>query len=267
MKRSVFFLTGCLFLFLGPPVFAQLILDKREIKLEVKPGEVVSGVITVSNPSDKEATLNTLTQDFAYKSPYLGFKTVLPMGTTPYSCAKWITVATPVFMVPAKGKQEVSYAIKVPADARGGYYAVLFFEKGEGAITGEKGVGIRELAGCAFFLETTDKEKHAKIENIAVGEEGLQGKLSNAGDCVLILEGSFYIMDNKGMVADRGQIQKYYLPPQEEVPFVIKVSDRVPVGTYTLVINFDSQETGALIKEVDFSKDKAGKLNIGAMRD
>jgi hypothetical protein len=267
MKRSVFFLMGCLFLFTASPAFCQLVLDKREVKLEVKPGETARGSITISNPSDKEVTLNTFTQDFVYKAPYLGFKTVLPVGSTPTSCAKWITVATPVFLVPAKGKQEVGFTVSVPADAKGGYYGVLFFEKGDGGISGEKGIGLKELAGCAFIVETTNKIKKGSIEDVAVRQKTLQAQLSNEGDCVLILDGSFYIMDKDGLVADRGMINKYYLPPGEKVSFDVKISDSVPAGKYTLMVNFDAGEGKALVKEIDFSKDKSGEVKVISVRD
>jgi len=47
----------------------------------------------------------------------------------------------------------------------------------------------------------------------------------------------------------------------------VKVSEKVPSGKHTLMINFDAGEGKALIKEVDFSKDKSGALKILAERD
>jgi hypothetical protein len=267
MKKLIFFLAGGFFLFQVSPAFAQLALDKREIKLEAKPGERVSGSVTVINASNKDVTLKTYCEDFAYKTPYLGFKTLLPLGSTEYSLGKWITLATPVFLVPAKGKQEVQYTINVPKDAKGGYYGVLFFEKGEGAVAGEKGIGIIEKIGCSFFLETTDKVKNFKLDDVSVGKDGIQGVLYNLGNVILISQGTFYIMDAKGIVADRGNINKYYLPPGEKASFTVKVSNQVLPGKYTLVINFDMEAGKALIKEVDFSKDNTGSISILAMRD
>ncbi|MFH1458666.1 MAG: hypothetical protein ABIG31_05875 [Candidatus Omnitrophota bacterium] len=267
MKKCIFFLSLGFLLLANSTVFAQLVLDKREIKVGAKRGETVSGSITVSNLYNKDVTLKAYCEDFMYKPPYRGFKTLLPLGSTPRSCGQWITLTTPLFIVPSKGKQEITYTIKVPQDAKGGYYAVLFFEKGGDAISGEKGVGIKEKAGCAFYLETANKEKKAKIEDIAVSKDGIQGYLVNLGDCLLLSQGSFYAMDDKGIVADRGQIDKYYLPAGEKVLFSAKVSSNVPAGKYTLMINFEMEEGKTLIKEVDFSKDKAGSLKILAVRD
>ncbi|KPK97310.1 MAG: hypothetical protein AMJ95_09680 [Omnitrophica WOR_2 bacterium SM23_72] len=267
MKKCIFFLGIGLFLFFHCTAFAQLVLDKREIKIEAKPGETVSGSVTVTNRYKQDVTLKAYCEDFVYEPPYRGFKTVRPLGSTPRSFGPWITLTTPMFIVPSKDKQEVMYTVKVPQDAKGGYYAVIFFEKGESALTAEKGVGIREKAGCALFLETTNKEKKAKIGNIVVNKDSIEGYFSNSGDCVFVAQGSFYIMDSKGMIADRGQIQKYYLPAQAEVLFSVKVSEKVPLGKHTLMINFDTEEGKTLIKEVDFSKDKSGALKILAQRD
>jgi len=267
MKKLVFFLAWGFFFFLSSSAFAQLILDKRDVKLEIKPGGDATGSITVLNPSNKDVTLKTYCEDFSYQAPYLGFKTLHPLGSTPRSCGKWITLATPMFIVPAKGKQTVTYTIRVPKDTKGGYYGVLFFEKGQGVFSGEKGIGIIEKTGCTFSIETPDKEKSAKIENVAVEKNGIQGTLANLGDVILISQGTFYVMDEKGIVADRGQINKYYLPPGEKTPFAVKISHQIPSGKYTLVINFDLEEGRPLIKEVDFSKDAAGSISIISVHD
>ncbi len=267
MKKSIFFLSGVLFLFFSSTAFAQLVLDKREFKIEAKPGETVTGAVTVTNLYNKDVTLKAYLEDFVYEPPYRGFKTVRPLGSTSRSFGKWVTLTTPLFIVPAKGKQEITFTIKVPPEAKGGYFAVLFFEKGEGAVIGEKGVGIKEKAGCALLLETTNSDKRSKIDKIAATGAGIEGTLSNLGDCLLTAQGSYYMMDSKGIVADRGQIEKYYLPQGAGVLFSLKVSENVPSGKYTLMINFDTGDGKALVKEVDFSKDKAGALRILTERD
>lgn len=267
MRKMVFFLATGFFLFISSPVSAQLVLDKRDIKLEVKSGEETSGSITVSNPSNTDVTIKAYFEDLIYTPPYLGSLILAPLDSNPRSCGKWITIPTPMFLVPAKGKQEVGYSIKVPKEAKGGYYAVLLFEKSASPISGEKGIGITERAGCIFSLETADKVRKSKIDDIIVGEDAIQGSFSNLGNVILISQGTFYIMGKDGLVADRGVVNKYYLPPGEKVPFTIKVSDKVLPGKYTLVINVDMEEGKTLIKEVDFSKDKTGSLKILAQRD
>jgi len=182
MKKCIFFLSIGLFLFFSSTAFAQLVLDKREIKIEARPGETVTGSVTVTNRYKQDVTLKAYCEDFVYEPPYRGFKTVRPLGSTPRTCGPWITLTTPMFIVPSKGKQEVMYSVKVPQDAKGGYYGVIFFEKGEGALTAEKGVGIKEKAGCALFLETTNKEKKAKIDKIAVNKDSSGSRGSFLGE-------------------------------------------------------------------------------------
>lgn len=267
MRKSIFFLVGFFLLASASAAYAQLVLDKRQINLKVKPGEVITGSVTVSTPSGQYFTVKAYFEDVTYKPPFLGIKTLLPLGSTDRSCGQWITLSNPMFLLNAKGKQEEAFTIKVPKDIKGGYYCVLIFEKGASSVEGDRGVGIIERAGCTISLETADKETRGKISNISQGPGGIQGELSNLGNALLVADGSYYVMDAKGVVADRGAINKYYLPPGENTSFAIKLSEQVVPGTYSLVLNFDLEEGKALLKEIDLVKDDTGNINITATRD
>lgn len=267
MKRWVFFLSLVLCLSFNSFTFAQVSLDKREIKLDIQPGQETKGFIVVNNSSDKDVTLKTYFEDIEYKFPYLGTPSFLPLGSTPQSCGKWINLSPELVLIPAKSKQEVSYSIKVPSTIKGGYYGILWLERVAVPITGEKGVSLIIREGCKFFLETPDKIKEGKIDDIAVDKNSIKGDLLNSGNVLLISQGTFYIMNEKNIVSDRGDIQKFYLPEKAKVSFIVKVSKNVTQGKNTLFINFDLGAGKALVKEIDFSKDAAGNLKILKMRD
>jgi len=270
MKRLFLLIFLGMFLCISSQVFAQVKVDKREIKLELEPGKTVVGSITVENRSDKNIPIKTELEDFTYPSPFDGRKKPLPLGSMPRSCAEWISVSPAVFELPPRGKREVNYSIKVPKQAKGGYYGVLFFKKEAEPLKGQIGARVAVRVGCSFFLETPDKTKKAKIEDISVASsDTIQGYFSNVGDVLLISKGNFYAMNEEGIVADRGEIREkeFHLFPEEKAPFTVNLSKELALGRYTLVINFDLGQGDAALKEVDFSKDAVEGIKISKVRD
>ena len=236
-------------------------LSKLKVEKEVKPGETISGSLTVYNHSDIEITVKGNAQDFNYIFPFDGRKKFLPTGSVERSCANWITVSPPEITIPARGKKEVTYSIKVPPQLeKGEYWAVLFFERPYKKRAVKIGAGINIRVGSLFFLRTPDRLKQGKIEEITSSSKGIEGNLVNTGNTILVAKGDYYAMNKEGMVVDRGKIGKreYYLPPGEKVSFSLEFSDKVPVGTYTAVVTFDLQEGDVLVKEIDFVKEKTG---------
>lgn len=266
MKRISFLILG-LVLSLSIPAFAQIKLDKYQVRADVTAGEVVRGTIAVENISNEGIIVKVYPQDFVFLQPFDGRKEVRDLGSTSYSCGQWITTSLNSFAIPPKGKQNIDYTIKVPEAKKGGYYAVLFFERtaaaGKGAA--ESGLGIMLRIGCSFYLETKDKKKEIKVEDVAAIEGGIKGKFLNSGDVTLISDSSYYVMDEKGTIFNKGPVRKkFYLPSAESVPFSINIDKNLSRGNYTLVINFNLEGGGSLVKEIDFLKEKSG--NIGTLK-
>lgn len=271
MKRLFFYLILgiVLVLNLNSLCFAQLTLDKREIKAVIKPGEKLRGNITVMNPSDEDAMVKAYFEDFVYAPPYKGIKEFRALGSTPRSSGKWMSVIPDLFLVPGNSKQVINYTINVPADAKGSYFAILFFETGTGAPTSGNtvGMGVNFRTGCSFYLEPKDKIYKVKMEDVSVAKDGIRGEFLNAGNVLLISDTTYHIMGDKGIVLDRGKMMKFYLPPEEKAPFNIKPGKQIPDGTFILVINFAQEGAKALVKEIDFSKDKDRGIRILGVKD
>src|SRR4030042_4308951 len=100
--------------------FAEVILDKGKGKLSGKPGETVNGTITLSNSSATDIPLRAYFEDFVYIPPFDGGKKFLPVGSTEYSCGRWVSFSPQEFILPALSKQEINSVIKVPQGALGG---------------------------------------------------------------------------------------------------------------------------------------------------
>jgi len=268
MKKILIFLSiVATFLCVNSCTYAQVVPDKREIKLVVNPGQETKGSLILENLSDRDETIKAYFEDFIYSAPYAGIKKFHPLGTLKRSCGKWISIFPENFILPEKTKQQVSFTIKTPKEAKGGYYALLFFERGQAAASSDKGIGLVVRTGVSLFVETADATRKGEIKEIIVEKGAISGTLLNSGNVVLISQGTFNIIDKKGMIFDRGNIKKFYIPEQEQAKFTVNVTDKLPVGSFTLVINFDLESGKPIIKEVDFSKDKAGNLKILKITD
>lgn len=250
------------------PAFSQILIDKGKVKLDVEAGENILDSIVVHNTSDKSIDVRAYMEDFVYTPPFDAKKKFFPLGTTDYSCGDWISFSPQEFKLGPYGKKELNYSIKVPEDAKGGYYGVLFFEEhNPGELRIEKGVHVVVRVGCLFFLETENKQKEGNLKDISLGREGLEGYFSNEGDTIILSQGTFYVMDDSGMVIDRGEMEKKYLPPGEKTPFTVPIMKDIFSGNYTMILTFNLDEGDVLVKEIDFLKDKTGSMKILEIRD
>ena len=265
IKISVLFvLFLCL---LNPLARAEVVLDKGKIAIKVKPGETVKGSLTLTNNSAVDIPLRAYYEDFTYVAPFDGSKNFLPAGSTDYSCGDWISYSPQEFILSASSKQELNYVIKVPENARGGYYGVLFFEKSPKLAPKEIGLGIIVRVGCLFFIETEDRLKKSELESISAEDNMLKADFTNTGNTVLIGRAIYYTMDARGMVVDRSETEKFYLPIKGKYPLSIAMPEKLSVGRYTIILTFDLEEGDVLVKEIDFTKNQRGSLNILQIRD
>lgn len=266
MKRLAVLVLGVT-ISLSSLTFAQVVADRKEIRLAAKPGERASGSFFAVNTSNKEAKVKVYLEDFVYKPPFEGLKEPRPLDSTPHSCGKWVTLSPQEFNLPSKGKKEIQYSINIPQEASGGYYSLIFIEKKPEGTVGNTGIAVKIKSGFAIFVETTDKIKKGELRDIIVDKDKIQGYLVNAGNTVLISQGTFHVMDKKNLILDRGEFKKLYLPAAEKASFTVNVPQKVSPGTYTLFLNFDLEGKGALIKEIDFLKDESGNLEIIKIQD
>lgn len=269
MKRLVFLLIGILVanVYFQAAAAAEVILDRGKVKLTIKAGETITGFITLRNDSNTDIPLRAYFGDFVYIPPFDGSKKFLPLGATESSCGEWVSFSPQEFTLPALTKRQINYVIKVPQDASGGYYGVLFFETAPGKPEEGKGLQIITRIGSLFFLETEDRIKRASLNDLSIEEDSIQAHFVNSGNVILISNAVFYIMDEEGMVVDRREIKKFYLPPGEKFPFTIPILAGLSSGSYTVVLTFDLEEGDILVREIDFSKDEEGEIKILQIRE
>lgn len=257
-KRTILTILLGIFLVWSAPAEATVLIQKGKIRLNVKPGEKIIDSMTVYNTKDKPIEVRAYWQDFRYVPPYDGTKEFLPSGSTDDTCHDWVTFNPKRFRLPPFGSIEISYSINVPMDAKGGYYGVLFFEAGAEQPGGPAGLSIVTRIGSLFFLETNDKSKSSQVTGLKPTADGFAGTFENQGNVILIPSGNFYVLDEQGLIMERGEIAKMYLPPGGSKDFKINLEKDLPKGKATTVVTFDLEDSVSLVKEIDFKKDNSG---------
>ncbi|MCA9394856.1 MAG: hypothetical protein KC900_11675 [Candidatus Omnitrophica bacterium] len=264
MKRIL--MTAFLVLF-ATKAGAQLLMEESRVQLTVTPGETVVDGMNIHNTGQQDVDIRVYWQDFEYVPPYTGKKNFTPPGTSKYSMGEWVTYSPQVLTVPAQGKREIRYTIKVPEDATGGHYGVLFFERSLSASPQNTGVNIITRLGSLFYLETVDSDKSAVVDEVRVQDEFIRGRFANEGDVFLFPRGVYYLVDNDGVPADRGEIDTMYVMPDTAAEFSVVLDGALAVGDYTMVITFDLGGGESVTKEIDLTKFNTGQYQIRQVRD
>ena len=224
-------------------------IDQPKLRLVIPGGGTESGIINLTNPTPNPLTIKVYLEDWLYTSNIDGSKKFYPPGTLPLSCAKWITFVPAEFTVSPYGKQVVNYTVKCPADAKGGHYAVMFFETSLGEVEDEEGVNVTVLGrlGSLFCVEPGETiNRKAELSNLSiVRNKGIDIELQfkNTGNIDIITEGTFYLMDRKGIIAARGEFNKIYTFPGDKAVISSGISEQaaseIPEGEYDLVVTID----------------------------
>ncbi len=266
--KNIFIILGFLIIF-GTANFAsaQIFLEEGKLTLDIKPGENISKTLTVHNTSNKEFKVKAYWEDFTYQPPFDGTKKFFPLGSNPQSAGSWVSFSPRDFVLPPFGKKDISYVINAPQDIHGGYYGVLFVEKEPEESKDIRGLNIVSRIGCLFFLESANKNKNAELGDIFIEESQVKGTLLNQGDVVLIPDGTFYMMNADSLIADRGSVNKVYLPPGAKADYAFDFNKDLPTGQYTLVVTLDLGAGDVLVKELDFVKKSDSNFQILEIRN
>ncbi|MFH1854334.1 MAG: hypothetical protein ABH815_03370 [Candidatus Omnitrophota bacterium] len=262
------------FLFLFMPYLVEAIeiiqIDQPKIRLNVLPGRKKAGTIMVSNPSSEAKHIKAYLEDWVYLGAGNGSKEFKPAGTTELSAANWISFSPAEFTVSPYGNKKVSYTIQIPEDARGGNYAILFFESLLGEPPEIEGGVVVPLAiriGALFYIESEGTiVRKAGIENIKIERKEvnsplmLQADFTNRGNVDITANGTFYIIDKNGMVYGRGRFNDVYTFPDYKVKLYAECKEVITAGEYDLVITLEIGGGETLVEELRIKITSDGKI-------
>lgn len=250
-RKAAFLVVGsffCFFIFCAVAQAATVRINPTKIRLIIPAGGSKNGSIEVDNPSEESIIVKTYLQDWSYTPAYDGTKNFFPAGATVFSCSDWITTSLSEFVIPAFGKQTVNYSVRVPPDAEGGHYAVLFFESllSEPEVKESAQLGVIVRIGTLFYIEPEGSIKRsAEIEKFSLKRRASDNSLEisldlkNTGNVDITCAGTFHIMDRRGMILARGELENIYLFPQDKTKLNAYWSGALSKGKYSLVITID----------------------------
>ena len=237
---------------------ATIRISAPKIQLELAPGETYSGEIVAENPAEDENKVKIYLEDWAYTSLATGEKKFSPAGTTPLSAGKWITFSPAQDTLKPFGRITAHYTITVPPDAKGAYYAVLFFETVLGTATDEEGVNVMVAGriGALFFIEikgTVDRKGEIQAVDFKAPEGNKPMEITttfhNTGNTDITLAGNFLIMDTQEKIQGRGDLNKIYTFPNDVGKGTTQWVGRLPKGNYHALLTYDLGKGKSLVEE------------------
>ena len=237
---------------------ATIRISAPRVELALSPGETYSGEIVTENPTDEETKVKIYLEDWIYTPGGTGEKKFTPASTTPLSASSWITFSPAEDVIKPFGRTTVRYTVVVPPNAKGGHYAVLFFETLLGTVTEEEGVNVLVAGrvGALFFIETKNvTERSGKIEAVDItppaGNKPMEilTRFRNTGNVDISVGGKYLVMDPEGKVQARGDLNKIYTFPGAMESGNTQVVGRLAKGAYQLLLTYDLGKGKSLVEE------------------
>jgi hypothetical protein len=236
-------------------------LAPAQVVEKFKPGVPFQFDLSTVNSGDTPVDMHVEITDFWYDEK--NEKVFSSPGTSPRSAANWIQFVPDHFEVGPHGTQKMKAIVTPPADARGGYYAVLFvqskpqlsFPKGDG-----KGVFTSMRIGCLVLLraETTEDYK-IELSNVKVTPPtethglSVDFDLLNSSNTHVFPVARVAVLDtNRKLVAKAESEEKRFLPGQKNAMHV-EWAGKLPSGSYTAVLTVAYGEDRIETQQVAFS--------------
>lgn len=233
-------------------------VDKPHIDVIAQAGSTNSGIITFRNKGAVPVTVQVGIEDWIFdRDGKMQFK---KPGTTPFSCANWIDIVPRRTVIPPGELGEFNYNIKIPEDATGGHYAVIFFESSVSEEKKFEGMGVKLVGriGTVVYQETEGRvNKMGSIPAFEVSKpEGnkplvLKYKFRNEGNAYIKFKGILNIFDEQGTVYGMAESQKKQgTLPGDIREDAIKWFGSLPKGIYNVILTIDmGEDVPPLVKE------------------
>lgn len=257
LKKLIFSL--CLILLIGGltrNVYA-VSATPSVIKISLKPGQTQNGSIDIHNPQEKDVFVKVAFKDWVIDKD--GKWQFSEAGKSPRSLIDWLIIDHEGFALGAKKTQKVRYTIKVPEDAKGGYWGLIRFKSQPlGQATG---VMVAMEVVCFISVEVEQTlTKNVTINGISatVDNEGLKLKalVKNLGNTPIFQpspKGEFIIKDETGKKIAEGELAGGMVLPNEIAEYVNKTPVKIDKGDYTAIVTFDIGKPKLIGKKVPFT--------------
>jgi len=252
---------ACLAAWSGRMQAQSLGLAPAQVVEKFKPGVPFEFDLSTANSGDTAVEMHVEITDFWYNEK--NEKVFSSAGSSPRSAANWIQFVPDHFEVAAHGSQKMKAIITPPADARGGYYAVLFvqskpqlsFPKGDG-----KGVSTSMRIGCLVLLRAESTEEYKiELSNVKVTPPAEAHGLSvdfdllNSSNTHVFPVARVAVLDsNRKLAAKAESPEKRFLPGQKNSMHV-EWAGKLPAGNYTALLTVAYGEDRIETQQIAFS--------------
>jgi hypothetical protein len=236
-------------------------LAPAQVVEKFKPGVPFEFDLSTVNTGETPVDMNVEITDFWYDEK--NEKVFSSPGTSPRSAANWIQFVPDHFEVAPHGTQKMKAIVTPPADAKGGYYAVLFvqskpqlsFPKNDG-----KGVFTSMRIGCLVLLRAeTTEEYRIEVSNVKVTPPnethglGVDFDLLNSSNTHVFPVARVAVLDaNRKMVAKAESEEKRFLPGQKNAMHV-EWAGKLSPGNFTAVLTVTYGEDRIETQQIAFS--------------
>lgn len=220
------------------------------LSFDAEPGGIQTKVVTVTNHSNKkQAFLMNLADQVVDEN---GQKQNLPAGTSPNSCASWITLNPSFFELNPNASQEVEVLMQVPNDGFNTRWCKLFVKatKEQTANKVDKSLSTGVVVNPRIAVSVTQSPKsntnyRAAMRSFVQKPSGPNGELKfevsieNIGDKQL--KPKVFIEANNVQTASqvRAEPMKTTLMPTEKRKIELVLPNGLPSGTYSVVAILD----------------------------
>jgi len=228
------------------PCAAQSIgLSPAQLVENFKPGVPFEQELTVQNYGSDTVELHVQITDFWYNEK--NEKLFDTPGSQPRSAANWIQFVPEKFQVGPHASQKLKAIITPPANASGGYYAVLFVEstpiKTNKVTDDGRAVFTNMRIGCLVLLNAAKTEKfQVTVDDLKLtpptdhGDLTLRFDVNNQSNTHIFPLARLSIFDPQHKLAAKAEGEmKRFLPGQKD-SMQVGWSGTLPAGTYTAVL-------------------------------
>jgi hypothetical protein len=251
MKRLFYILlTIMLFFTVAKHEACAFSIEPARIELSIPAGKQKGKAITIDNSmSDEPLHLKIYMQDVVFLPD--GTNDFPPAASTVYSCANWVKIIPEEIDMPAGKTQNIRISVSVPAQAKGGYYGMLFFESSAGTAQGLN-INFR-IGGLVDITVTNTEERSAKIGNIALNTpKQIDIDIFNEGNVLLRPKGKIKIFDTRGKRIKQidFNLQSWGVLPKSMRKFHTELDRPLSQGQYTIKAEIDYGTRYLLVAEL-----------------
>lgn len=236
------------------------------LDLMLEPGKTTAQTVLLYNSGKDPVGVRASAWDWWHDEQ--NSKKFGPPGTYPHSAASWISFVPSYILVQPGKAVNVTVTVATPANAKGGNYAVAWFEAVPNANPKSKELRVGARLGVLIMTESRGTAKsEVAVEELAIrpptSSQLFQAevRLKNTGDVHVFPKGTLVLLDNKNKLVGHVGFEKRRMLPGEKSTATIKWGGELKPGAYQAVLTVDYGEQGATVKTAAF---EVGKPTAGA---